>query len=423
MPSEPGVYIFQDKQHRILYVGKAKRLTSRIQSYWDRASRLDAKTRLLIKNSKTLTTIQTVSEFEALLLEARLIRVFEPKFNTRLRDDASPLYIVVTEENVPSITIKRKSDLGSDLGHIFGPFLSARHTETILRIIRGVFPYCSKKKPDGKPCFWWHLGLCPGFCVGEISTPRYRRVIRRITSLLSGHVDELMGSLRVEMARSARSLRFEEAADAKNAVNALVRIRTLTTDALSEFQSEDRPLLQLRALAAALSQVNLPVGRSTRIEGYDVSTLGGRATTGSMVVFTGGVPDISEYRHFRMTSVEKPDDPRTLSEMLERRLLHTEWPAPDLILIDGGIPQLLALQKHFRVTSRLPFDTPFVGLEKQSESVVIPFSTGKFSHLALEKSHPGLLLLMHIRDEAHRFARRYHHTLRRRMLLEYNGGK
>lgn len=358
-----------------------------------------------------------------MLLEARLIRIFKPKFNARLRDDKSPLYIVVTEGDFPSIRIKRKSDLESDIGHIFGPFLSARHTETILRIIRRAFPYCSKLEPDGKPCFWRHLGLCPGFCVGKISTVRYRRVIRKITSLLSGHVDELIGSLRNEMVRAARSLRFEEAADAKNAVNALVRIRTLATDALNEFQSENRLLLRLRALSAALSQVNLPVAESTRIEGYDVSTLGGHATTGSMVAFTGGVPDISQYRHFRITSVENPDDPRALVEMLERRLTHLEWLAPSLVLIDGGAPQLSAIQKHFRVTSQLPTGIPFIGLTKQMESIVVPIGNQKFSRLVLERSNPGLHLLMHIRDEAHRFARRYHHTLRRRMLLEYNGGK
>lgn len=386
---------------------------------------MDAKTRLLIKNSVTLTTIQTLSEFEALLLEARLIRIFKPKFNARLTDDKSPLYIVVTAGDLPSINIKRKSDLGSDPGHVFGPFLSARNTETILRTIRSAFPYCAKQHPDGKPCFWWHLGLCPGFCVGKMSIFRYRRVIRRISSLLSGHVDQLLRSLRVEMARSAHSLRFEEAADAKNAVNALVRIRSLTSDTQSEFRSEDRPLLQLRALAAALRRftINFSATGSTRIEGYDVSTFGGRATTGSMVTFTGGVPDISQYRHFRITSVENPDDPRALVEILERRLTHLEWPAPRLVLIDGGAPQLSAVQKHFRVMSQLPTGIPFIGLTKQIESIVVPIGNQKFSRLVLERSHPGLHLLMHIRDEAHRFARRYHHNLRQRMLLEYNGGK
>lgn len=397
-------------------------MSSRLRSYWDRSSRLDAKTRLLINNSKTLTTIQTPSEFEALLLEARLIRIFKPTFNARLRDDKSPLYIVLTEGNFPSIRVKRKSDLGSGLGHIFGPFLSARHTETILRTIRSAFPYCAKQESDGKPCFWWHLGLCPGFCVGIVSILQYRRIIRRIVMLLSGKIDELLRTLQVEMTRAARLLRFEEAANAKSAMDALVRIRSLTTDTQSDPRAEDRPLRELRALARELTRLNisLAVTRLTRIEGYDVSTLGGHATTGSMVVFTGGVPDITEYRHFRISSLEKPDDPRALAEVLERRLTHLAWPAPNLVLIDGGTPQLSAVQKHFTVTSQLPPGVPFIGLEKRTESLVIPIALGKFSRVSLEKSHPGLLLLMHVRDEAHRFARRYHYMLRRRSFLEYN---
>ena len=419
----PGVYIFKDQERHVLYVGKAKRLSGRLRSYWDTASRLEAKTRLLVNNATTLTTIRTPSEFEALLLEARLIRILKPTFNARLRDDTSPLYIVVTEGNFPSIRIKRKSDLDPDLKHVFGPFLSARHTETILRAIRRVFPYCAKPRSDGKPCFWWHLGLCPGFCIGKISASGYRRVIRRIALLLEGHVDELLTSLRTEMTRAARSLLFEEAADAKNAANALVRIRSLASVAESEFRSEDQPLLRLRALADALPGLNMSLSASTRIEGYDVSTLGGRATTGSMVAFTGGVPDISEYRHFRITSVSKPDDPAALSQMLERRLTHPEWPVPNLVLLDGGAPQLSTAQKHFRVTSRLPSGIPFIGLEKQKGSIIVPIGNQKFRRLVLERTHPGLHLLMHIRDEAHRFARRYHHTLRRRAFLEYNGGE
>lgn len=240
--------------------------------------------------------------------------------------------------------------------------------------------------------------------------------------LLSGRIDGLFRSLKADMMRAARSLRFEEANAAKNAMDALVRIRSLPVSPVEEDRSEDRPLGQIRSLAEALRKysIDVPIKRSNRIEGFDVSSLQGQAMTGSMVVFTGGVPDIKEYRHFRIRTLEKSDDPRALTEMLERRLQHPEWPAPDLILIDGGFPQLLALQKHFHVASRFPSGVSFVGLAKQTEAVVIPVSPGKFSHLALGRSHPGLLLLMHIRDEAHRFSRRYHHQLRNKSFSEYN---
>ena len=152
-----------------------------------------------------------------------------------------------------------------------------------------------------------------------------------------------------------------------------------------------------------------------RIEGYDISHLQGKWATASLVVFIGGKPAKEEYRQFRIKSFPSSDDPKMLTETLTRRFLHPEWNFPDLIMIDGGEPQLREILKTFK---KLPVKLPkMVGLVKGEETIIIP-ENGQFRRLNLPKSDPFLKTLMALRDEAHRFARRYHHKLHLKSLVD-----
>lgn len=177
-------------------------------------------------------------------------------------------------------------------------------------------------------------------------------------------------------------------------------IHSLAQDAL-----EKGAMPRTQALKKALGLASLP----SRIEGYDISNLGEKAAVGSMVVFTDGAPDKREYRRFRIRWKAEQDDPRHLAEVVQRRFTHPEWAAPDLVLLDGGKPQLNAC------LPRLPAGIPAIGLAKRNEEVFLP---GRKEPLTLPKDDPGLLLLKAVRDEAHRFAKAYHAKRREKEFIK-----
>lgn len=352
----------------------------------------------MVKKIKTLTVVSTASEFEAILLEAKLIRGLQPVFNSRLKDDKSPLYILITAEKFPVIKTIRGRDLPrQDPRQVFGPFISSSQTDLILKTIRGIFPFCADpNSKKNRPCFFYQLGQCPGVCVGKVSLKAYSKQIGKIVSLLSGDTAELVQILKKEMQRDAKNQLFEAAGRKRDQI---LRLQNLSGKNFG--LEEDRFFL---------SQNNLVRTESVgfRIEGFDVSHLKGGFAAGSMVVFVNGRPDKSEYRHFRLQGPLTVDDPKMIYQVVQRRLLHPEWPAPNLILIDGGEPQLRRFHRQFKF--------PVIGLVKGKETIVLATATG-FKHLNLPKSNPGLKLLMAIRDESHRFARRLHHKLHRQSIV------
>lgn len=416
IPHKSGVYLFKDFAGKVLYVGKAIDLFSRVSSYFSKYQ-LNPKTISLIEKIKNCETIIVESELEALILEANLIKKYLPLFNVRLTDDKDYLYIKVTKEAYPKIIIARKKDL-KDVKKYFGPFPSGSIVRGTLKKLRRVFPWCSnppKKLASkdvvlrGRACFYYHLGLCPGPCRGKISLKEYNKIINRFMLLMDGQKDGLVNELTSEMEEAAKNLEFERAQSIKRTLDGIEYLtqsnRTHLYLANPNFLEEERQ----NALEDLQKQLKLP-HLPDRIEAYDISNIQGVDATGSMVILTDGEIDKSQYRKFKIRLSGRPNDVAMMTEMLKRRLRRGEWRNPDLILIDGGRGQVKAA---FNELAKAGLNIPVFGLAKRMEWLYPP--SGEI--IKLKKSSLSLRLLQKIRDEAHRFAVSYHRKLRDKMLL------
>ncbi|MBI4262705.1 GIY-YIG nuclease family protein, partial [Candidatus Uhrbacteria bacterium] len=318
LPATPGVYQFYDSGRKLLYIGKASILKSRVASYFRSEAALSAAKQELVRQIHRLKYIETTSEIEALLLEASLIKQYHPPFNVLMRDDKSYVYIKVsTEEEWPRVLATRKLDKA---GTYFGPFTSSNAVRETLRVLRKIIPYRCNSRPIAsrvwqlasgqklgasskkvRACLWFHLGRCPGTCVGAISKIEYRKNIRRITLFLGGKMDMLRRALKKEMGPERVALME----------NVLAHTRLIATGEKFAYDAV--------ALARVLHLSKPP----ERIEGYDISNTSGREATGAMVVFKNGEPEKSEYKRFKIKTVQGADDTRMLAEVLARRLQHS----------------------------------------------------------------------------------------------------
>lgn len=421
VPHKSGVYIFKDSTGKVLYVGKAIDLYSRVSQYFSSSVR-DKKTVNLVSEIKSLDTIIVESELEALILEANLIKKYLPPFNIRLTDDRDYLYIIVTKEAFPKIITGRKKDLGSSLKN-FGPFPSAKTVRNTLKQLRKIFSWCSSNPPKiglqtrfaaskSKICFYYHLGLCPGACVGEITQKDYKKIINRFIKFMEGKKEQLIGELIKEMSGLSKAQKFEEAGIVKKIIQG---IAYLTAPNRTKMYLENPNFLEeenKQALVVLQKDLNLP-RLPEKIEGYDISNLQGKEATGSMVVLTNGEIDKSQYRKFKIHPPAggpgKPNDVGMHSEMMRRRL-RNDWPLPDLMIIDGGIAQARAAKYEILNTK---YDIPVFGLAKRMEWLYKPDGTV----VRLPRHSPSLKLLQKLRDEAHRFAITYHKKLRKKDFL------
>ncbi len=403
LPHAPGVYLYRDHSGTILYIGKAKDLKKRIST--------SEKTKLLISQISTIETIRTASEFDALLLEAKLIHDNAPKYNVVLKDDKSPLYILLTiSEPLPHVYTMRRSDLPKRIDRrdaLFGPFQSATMVRSILGQLRHTIPFCTQKRRTGKPCFYSHIGLCNP-CPSAAGTDKaaYRRNIFRLKNILSGKSDAVIRDLEKDMETDARQKRFEDAALLRNHLQNLHSMLSKKYDPMVYMNAtsavKDIYANELSALGTILG---IPVPR--RIECIDISNTGGMQATGSLVVLTDGRPDSSQYRRFRIRRENTPNDTAMIAEVVARRFSHSEWPKPDLLVIDGGKGQVRAAQNA---------PVPVIGLAKHFESIIVPQGRD-FKVIRVPYTSAALHVLERIRDEAHRFAVTYHRLLRKKSFL------
>lgn len=448
LTTRPGCYLYRNALGEIIYVGKAKNLKSRVGQYFQKKDALPPKTQLLVGQIASIETIPTDSEFDAIILEATLIRTHQPKYNSLAKDDKSPLYIAITlNEALPRIVFERKHTLDAPDSpfkgaRVFGPFQSNRIMRQLLRSVRRVVPYCLQKTRDGRPCFYTHIGLCnpcPSVIAKMPAPPeargakrRYRKNIARIALLLSGKSKAVRLSLEKEMSDFASSLEYEKAADIKRQLNALDLLMLRTFDPMVYIEHSSLPdasyIDRLDALANVLKINGVTIPTPKRIECIDISNISGAWATGSLVVFSDGVPDTEEYRRFRIKTSGAPNDVAMMREVILRRFRHPKWQFPDLLIVDGGKSQVTAalnalavILSESRQTGRVegshPLNIPIIGLAKRFEEIIIPFGN-TFRSVRLVRSSPALQLLQHIRDEAHRFAKRYH-TLLRDNFLQY----
>jgi len=405
LPHKSGIYQFKSSQGHILYVGKAIDLYSRVASYFAKQKQshglyfnrnVDTKTQALVSEISSVETIIVESELEALILEANLIKKNHPPFNIRLMDDKDFLYIGLTREDFPRVVTIRLKDLPI-MKKYWGPFPSSSTVRNTLKLLRRVFPWCSGGK---KACFYYHLGLCPGSCVGLLSKREYQQIVNRFSKFLDGKIDKLIEELSKEMMRLAETQQFEQAAKLKKIIDG---INYLTQPNRVQAYLENPNFLEEEtSLALQQLQKDLNLGKiPERIEGYDISNIQGTHAVGSMVVLTEGGIDKSQYRRFKIKIAGKPNDVGMMREMINRRLKHPEWPLPDLIIIDGGRAQARAVK----------LEIPVFGLAKRMEWLYP--SAGEV--IKLPKKSSSLRLLQKLRDESHRFAISYHRKLRDRI--------
>ncbi|MFH1655764.1 MAG: excinuclease ABC subunit UvrC [Candidatus Omnitrophota bacterium] len=400
LPDSPGVYIMKSKDRKAIYVGKANSLRKRISSHFKNYS--SSKQDLLIPKVKDVDYIPTVSEAEALLLEADLIKRLKPRYNVNLRDDKSFPLIKITNDKFPAIFICRPKK--KDKAKYFGPYTNAKAIRELIKEIRKIFPFRSCRKLPKKACLHFHIGLCAGPCVGKISEKDYSKIINNICLILKGKREPLLGRLSEQMHVYAEKGKFEEAAQIRDQIIALNSIYS-GTHVENFFQ-------EARQLADILKLKKLPF----RIEAFDVSNIFGKEAVGSMVSFWQGSPDKNNYRRFRIKESQgQINDYKMLSEITRRRyqrLKSERLGFPDLILVDGGKGQVSVVKKEL---DRLNLDLPLIGIAKTEEKII---ALNKINPIILPKNSPALRLIMRIRDEAHRFALAYHHILRRKMTFE-----
>ncbi|MBQ6154479.1 GIY-YIG nuclease family protein [bacterium] len=424
LPPLPGVYWWLDGQKNVIYVGKAKNLRNRLNSYRHQGQKIP-KTREMTAHARFLQWKILRSELEALLVEAELINRYQPPYNVLLKDDKSPLYLVITQEEWPRVLRLRRRDLLKNRlkGKIFGPFPSSYKVTEVLKLVRPIFPWCNapRKQPMHR-CFENHLGLCPGVCTGDITQAEYRQIMDQLALFLSGKTHVVTKRLQKQMLELAEQEKFEQAAAIRDKLKLIAEITSEThrlrqdyfLPNLSQSRNQDG-LIELRHLLSTYQ--NLPREYElTRIEGYDVSNTSGQLAVVSMVVFTDGQPDNREYRTFNIKTLNTPNDFAMMSEALARRARRQEdWPQPQLLLIDGGKGQVRSVLQTLITT---PWEhLPVIGIAKDPDRLVIPQiispGTGKrlkisWQVLNLGNDDLALQLCQQIRDEAHRFGKSHH---------------
>lgn len=424
LPETPGVYQYRDKNDHILYIGKAKNLKSRIRSYT--ALNLLPKTAKMVSEADHLTYIEVQSEFEALLLEANLVRAHMPIFNIELKDDKTPLYIGITNEEFPRILTLRQTQLPTiQLKKTFGPYIDGRSAKYVLRSLRKIFPF-STHRVGKRACIYKEIGLCNP-CPSEIAhiedsierkilKDEYLRNIRRLSSVLDGKANSIEKELTTVMIASAKTENYEKAQIMKEklarfhrTLGSSPKVNEYIVDPNFIYDVHKKELEDLRSVVNRF----VPCPALSRIECFDIAHLSGTNPTASMVTFTDGEADKKFYRHFKINKGKTQNsDVDSMKEVIERRLKHfADWGVPDLIIIDGGKAQIATVAPH------LQNKVAFVGLAKRYETLVFwnPEEESFTEYLLPDGSAKNLVV--RLRDEAHRFARRLHHNLVTKTLL------
>jgi excinuclease ABC subunit C len=540
VPTCSGVYLFKDRTEKILYVGKAKNLRSRVRSYFQKADRnQQPKIPVMVGRIVDIDWVATGTEVEALILEDNLIKRHKPRFNVMMRDDKTFPYIKLTNELFPKVVIVRKIE--RDGARYFGPYTNVKAMRRTVDTIRKVFPLrtCASARtwPSlDRPCLDYFIDRCPGPCKDHISAEAYGDIVDQVSGFLSGRKTGIISQLKRRMEEASSNLAFELAGKLRDQIRtisddatkqrimtqklvdqdiigylrhhtdaciAILQIREgkllgkehffvktpvedtdetvmaaflsqyyLNTtfypveivlpilppdmDALTQFLTDQRgrnvaftvpqrgdkaalirmasqnaelqlnshilrrnELQEQRSVPAAVGALQMALDLKNvprRIETFDVSNVQGSDPVASMVCFVDGRPRKTEYRKFMIKDVVGPNDFAMMMEVVGRRyrrLIDEDEALPDLVLIDGGKGQLSSAKEVLDELGLI--DLPVIGLAKRLEEVFIP---DRSESIIIPKTSPALKLLMHARDEAHRFAVSFHRKRRgKRMVL------
>jgi len=452
IPQSPGVYFFRASGEQILYIGKASNLKERLRYYLKpRLKNPPPKLLALLKEAESLSWEILGSEAEALIREAGLIKKYRPKYNVLMRDDKNYFYAGFTQETFPKVFITHQRKTSANY---IGPFTGGGTLRTVLKTLRRVFPYCTclprrrpvkaGKNPHQRQCLNAKIGRCPGFCCieqkfvgktklelfnflalnplygGSDAYPKsersrslrfspqisdYAKNISSIKQILSGKNKSLLKSLKKEMQKLSASQKYEEAGKLRDQIRALLHIFAHKDVVRRDMPSENNRAIKELETLLKISEIN-------RIEAYDIANIHGKFAYGSMVVFSDGALRKDDYRLFKIKTVLGSDDPRMLAEVVSRRFKHREWAYPEVIIVDGSLPQLgavLAVQPPSKIIA-LTKNKRHAG-----DHVFIPQTKNPVSLSRLPESLKNLILLLDA--EAHRFAiSRYRKSHRKNLL-------
>ena len=463
LPKTTGVYCFieetAESRSPLIYIGKAINIQSRVKNHFQQPSYRD---NLFIDKVDKIGYLETNnSEIEALILEANLIKKYQPKYNVMWRDDKSYFWVAIfkNKNGAPYILITHQpqksripnSKLQTNLKtqnlkfktEYIGPFVEGTALKKTLRFLRRVFPYYTSAKHSKNKCAYCHLDLCPGpyenLAVlrnglrASSALDEYRKNIKKLILILKGKRNTVLNSLKEEMRQLSKKNKFEEAGKTRDRIYNLQQVMSHThvinTSNVGKAQIRHRlAIAELRRIMKEL----LKLEDISRIECYDVSNIQGKQATGSMVVFVNGKPDKNLYRKFKIKTIDTPNDIAMIKEVLERRFAHPEWKYPEMILIDGGKAQLnIAIKtknevKKESLTLSLRSYSQSQNFKNIKNIKIISIAKGKQELFIEGQEKPTPLkqlpqkvynLIKQLDDEAHRFAIAYHKKLREKYLL------
>ncbi len=429
LPDVPGVYLMKDAAGQVLYVGKASCLPNRVSSYFIPSADLGPRKHPMLDELVDFDFIPCEGEWEALLMEARLVKDIHPPFNDRLQDDKTFPYLAITmRDDFPGVYITRNpGDERFKGARIYGPFVSVGALRHAMQLLQRVFKYrtCELEIVDGdprnarfRPCLLAAINQCTAPCAARIGRTEYRADIDRFIRFLGSKRSAMLREMREEMASASARLEFERAAVLRDQIKAIEKLderETRGDEGEFDWQPEATGFMQDPAAGARSLARVLGAEQPIRcLEAFDIAHLRGGETVASKVCFIDGKPFKEGYRRYRIQSVTN-DDFSAMREVISRRYRDAgegEELYPDLILIDGGIGQLHAALDAF---AQLRVQPPrVISLSKKEELLHLP---GVAEPVRLGREHLGLRLCQAIRDEAHRFAQHYHHLLREKSLM------
>ena len=395
LPDTPGVYFFLGARKKMLYIGKATSLKNRVRSYFtdDIKEKRSEMIEKMVQEALTIEHTATDSVLEALILETNLIRTHKPHYNTRSKDDKSYNHLVITNEEFPRVLVVRGKDITEqfdegDIKYEFGPFPSGMLFREALKIVRKLFQFYDTKRSlkeekskllRGKIDFNRQIGLYPS----EENKEEYARTIKHIRLFFEGKKHQIIKELEKEMMRLAKQEKFEEANVIKRRMFALNHIQDIAL-----IKSDSRTYRD---------------DKRVRIEAFDIAHMDGKDMVGVMTVFESGQPAKDEYRKFKIKTLSDANDPAALKEIIGRRLLHPEWPMPQIIVVDGAIAQKNAAEAVLRLNKMV---IPVVAVVKDDRHKPIRLIGQK----DLLEQHKEAIL--HANAESHRFAITYHRLKR-----------
>jgi len=410
IPFHPGVYFMKDGEGNILYIGKARVLRNRVRSYLGAHPDMP-KITILMSKVRSIDYVETSTEVDALLLEAQLIRKYQPRYNKELKDDKSYPLLKITADPYPRLMMTRSK---SDKKAIYyGPYTDAKLLREAISLMNGLFPLRKCRKLPKTACLYYHIGQCLAPCIKPEVKNDYDRCVEEVRAFLGGGKKTFVEYLSERMEQASGELRFEDAQFYKEQIDALGKLKKKRYQ--PRHPESGIGLSATLELKRLLGMEKLP----ERIVCFDVSNIQGDEAVASRVAFHRELPDKMGYRRYKIKTVTGINDYAMIQEALRRMLAGLkdgrEEFIPDIIMIDGGKGHLAAAAEVLREQG---FEsTALISIAKRFETIysarrMLAGETASGEDLGLPKDASALYLLQKVRDEAHRFAITYHRLLK-----------